>query len=310
MFNTLNKFFENFLIDNEEMCDNWKSDENQANFKKLVNSLYKKKEKKEKKKEEESDGGVEKPKKAKTAYIYFCTAERENIRNKFPELSATEITKKLGELWKSIRDDEEKIHIFKDLENKDKERYNNEMTDKVKTKKVKKVQEGPKKNTSAYIKFCKDEREKVKEELPTLSCKDIIKELGARWKALETNDPERKEYYNQLFIQDKAKYEAEYKAWKEGKANEVVDEKLPVEEDEPVEKKVEEKKPRGKGKAKKSEEPVVEEKKVEEKPKKTTKAKVSKKVEEPVVEEEILVEEEDAPPVVQEKPKRVRKPKA
>lgn len=45
---------------------------------------------------------------------------------------------------------------------------------------------------SPYIVFCKDERPKIKEEMPTLKFGDIAKELGRRWRALSPED--KREY--------------------------------------------------------------------------------------------------------------------
>ena len=46
------------------------------------------------------------PKKAKNAFLFFCQGERPVLKAKYPELKGTEITKKLGEEWKKLSDEE------------------------------------------------------------------------------------------------------------------------------------------------------------------------------------------------------------
>ena len=62
-------------------------------------------------------------------------------------------------------------------------------------KKLEKAGKSPKKRgPSAYNVFCKSERAVVKQENPEMSAKDIMSELGKRWKALSD---EEKAVYNE-----------------------------------------------------------------------------------------------------------------
>ena len=70
-----------------------------------VSSLEKKK-KKEKKKEEDGDTTTEKPKKKPTSYFLFMKETRPTVLKEHPELKVTEVSKKLGELWKALSDEE------------------------------------------------------------------------------------------------------------------------------------------------------------------------------------------------------------
>jgi hypothetical protein len=63
----------------------------------------------------------------------------------------------------------------------------------------------PKKPLCAYFLFCQDERPKVKAEFPDHSVTDIAKEMGCRWKKV---DSRRKEKY-------KERYEAARKVFKQ-----------------------------------------------------------------------------------------------
>jgi hypothetical protein len=64
-----------------------------------------------------------------------------------------------------------------------------------------------KKNKSSYMFFCADNRQAVKDECPDLNNKQIITELGARWKKLkEAGESEKLKGYETLAAQDKDRY--------------------------------------------------------------------------------------------------------
>ena len=114
--------FESPLNDNE-----MSQDELLANFlkqdsiKKLIPKESSTKNKKEK------DPAA--PKRPKSSYIIFCGAKRDEIKKKNPNMKATEITSKLGEMWKTLNDKQKQKYI--DEANKEKERYQEEMNDYV-----------------------------------------------------------------------------------------------------------------------------------------------------------------------------------
>jgi high mobility group protein B1 len=66
------------------------------------------------------------PKSSRSAYIFFCHETRPKIKEEFPEMEATLVTSKLGEMWKEIKDTEE-AKKFHELSKEDKIRYTNEM---------------------------------------------------------------------------------------------------------------------------------------------------------------------------------------
>lgn len=80
-----------------------------------------------------------KPKRGLSAYMFFCTEKRPEIMKKYPDMKFGEVGKKLGEMWKNLSD--AKKEPFKQKAIKDKERYENEMSqlNGVKPKKSKKV---------------------------------------------------------------------------------------------------------------------------------------------------------------------------
>jgi hypothetical protein len=65
------------------------------------------------------------PKRPKTSYILFCVNKREEISESNPNLSAKEIIQELGNMWRSLSDDEKTEYVT--LSNKDKHRYEEEM---------------------------------------------------------------------------------------------------------------------------------------------------------------------------------------
>jgi hypothetical protein len=151
------------------------------------------------------------PKRAKTSYIIFCVNKRQEISESNPNLSAKEIIQELGNMWRSLSD-EEKIE-YVTLSNKDKHRYEEEMKLYVPTNKEQKTQKdknlsGPKKGLSAYIFFCKKIRDSVKKENPHLNTKEITSALGKKWMSLSEKE---KEPYIKLAYEDKNRFEDEKK---------------------------------------------------------------------------------------------------
>jgi hypothetical protein len=67
-----------------------------------------------------SDG----PTRPMTAYMFFCQAERENVKRDHPTLPGKEITKKLGEKWHTLSDDQKAPFEAKQVS--DKARYESE----------------------------------------------------------------------------------------------------------------------------------------------------------------------------------------
>ena len=172
------------------------------------------KEKKSRKKK-----AVGEPKKGKSAYMFFCADERIKLKEEQPEMPPKEVLAELGARWKIFKDkDAEGVKEYEKMAADDKERYEEEkknyvpaveenQDDKKKTKK-KKAEGEPKKGKSAYIFFCADERPIIKEEHPDMPAKEILAELGARWKKLSEED---KEQYNKLAAEDKKRYEEDMK---------------------------------------------------------------------------------------------------
>ncbi len=177
------------------------------------------------------------PKRGKSAYIYFCNANREIVKNELGnDLKTTEITKELGARWNKLKEstkaaDKKLVAVYEQQAKQDKERYDGEMqgyerpsddeleektAKKGKNGKVKKVKDpsAPKRGKSAYIFFCADMRDTVRSELGNDSkATEVTKELGVRWNKLKestkVSDKKLLTKYEKMATDDKGRYEKE-----------------------------------------------------------------------------------------------------
>jgi len=170
------------------------------------------------KKETKSSKGTTdvKPKGRKTAYSIFVQTCREEHRKKNPNsnVNFAEFSKACSDRWGKMSDKEKQR--FKTLAEKDKVRYEKEMTNYVPPKgtkkgKKKKDPNAPKRALSAFFWFCADERPKVRATRPDASVGDIAKELGEKWKVCPAD---LKKKYEALASKDKQRYERESTAYK------------------------------------------------------------------------------------------------
>ena len=179
------------------------------------------------------------PKGAKSAYILFCSEERAQVKEDMPNIDSKEVLAELGKRWKVLKDnDEDRYNEFQKMAEKDKVRFKTEMEnyvpgeevekDNKKTKKTK-DKNAPKGAKSAYILFCSDERAQVKEDMPDIDSKEVLAELGKRWKALKDNDEDRYTEYQKMADKDKVRFKTEMENYVPGeeveKANKETKEK-------------------------------------------------------------------------------------
>ena len=257
--NFVTKFLENNST-NTDLLELWNSKDTQKQFNKLFNQKVKK------------DKNA--PKKGLNAYNIFCNEERLKIKEENPDIDSKSIFKELAVRWNTAKLDESLMERYQQMVLKDKERYNSELESYVPpentTKSKKKNENKPKMPKNAYMFFCEDEREKVKKEKPDLKSKDILVELGERWRKIKGTKSSAK--YEDKASNDKKRYEIEKTGLasiqEESKDEEahIENEGLQVEEEEVVVK------PKAKKATKKEDKKV--EKKEEKKPEKK---KVSKK---------------------------------
>jgi len=162
-----------------------------------------------------------KPKGRMSSYSIFVKTCREEHKKKHPNDNVVfaDFSKKCSERWKVMSDKEKQR--FHNLAEKDKARFNKEMSTYVPPKgtkkgKKKKDPNAPKRALSAFFWFCADERPKAREVRPDASVGDIAKELGEKWK----NCPaDLKKKYEALALKDKQRYERENSAYKAKEGN-------------------------------------------------------------------------------------------
>ena len=156
------------------------------------------------------------PKRGKSSYIFFCVDKRQEVIDANPDMSAKDIIKELGRVWREDTSEEEKMK-YHEQSTTDKLRYEEEMADYTPppnlgfvTEKKKAKHKGPKRARTSYIFFCTEHRPLIKEENPDMNTKEITSQLGVQWKAL--SDKEKKTYVK-LAEKDKARYEKEKSEW-------------------------------------------------------------------------------------------------
>ena len=66
-----------------------------------------------------------KPKRVKSAYLFFCEDKRELVKKNNPDIKVSDIMKELSKLWKNISPQE--LKKYEKLKEKDTERYQDEM---------------------------------------------------------------------------------------------------------------------------------------------------------------------------------------
>lgn len=193
----------------EDVKEAWTSTKNQSALKKIVNSPGRK----------VKDPNA--PKRSKSSYLFFCGDEREKIKAEDPEMSAKDITAELGARWKKLKDNNPKLVAkYEAMAKADKERYCSEKESYVPpqgadlyVEKGKKFKDpnAPKRAKSSYLFFCADNREKVKDENPDITAKEITAELGNRWNILKEDGKRQAEYqkYLDMAEKDKARYARE-----------------------------------------------------------------------------------------------------
>lgn len=195
----------------ETALESWKGQKSQIT--KLVNASTSKKKK---------DPNA--PKKPLTSYILFSNEVRKDVEKKLnrkgKDFKTTDITRKIGEMWRGLSENDKKP--YKDKAEKDKKRYKKEMESYTPSEEYaqpskKKERTGPKRPKTSFFLFCDDERANVVADSPDLKPKQVSSELGKRWKALSD---EEKAPYVEAAAKAKEKYNKEV-----GKTTEAVEPK-------------------------------------------------------------------------------------
>ena len=156
------------------------------------------------------------PKRAKSAYLFFCNEEREVVKKDHPDFKATETTAELGSRWNTLKADSSRskeMEKYAKMASDDKVRYQKDITktsvdqsDSVekpaepKKPVTKKAVVGSKKSVQkksdvvetkqlvGYQGFCQSHRDKVKKDFPKETATNITKRLATMWKSLSVDE--------------------------------------------------------------------------------------------------------------------------
>lgn len=149
------------------------------------------------------------PKRGKTAYMFFCLEQRPEVKKALGDVNQKEILAELVRRWHELKDscyfgDKQKLHAYEKNAQKDKERYLSEMTqyeggEPEHATKDELTPPPPKSSTkkstgkvTGYQLFCKENREQTKQDHPELKGSEITKRLAELWKGLGEDQNEWK----------------------------------------------------------------------------------------------------------------------
>jgi len=171
------------------------------------------------------------PKKPLSAYFQWAADNRPKLAKSNKDLGLTELTKKLGEMWKSLPSDkkskyEEKAkkeqNTYKNLLNAYKlsskhKQFEKELRDyqiMMTLKPFRKDENMPKRALSAYMLFQQEKRSSIVEANPDAKVTEIMKLVADAWKELSDKD---KEPYQKKSKQLAAKHTKELEKYKTSK---------------------------------------------------------------------------------------------
>ena len=147
-----------------------------------------------KQKKEKKDPNSDEPTKPKTAYIIFCSSERNEIIKSNPTAAHKDVTSLLGQRWKDIKaNDKDLYNKYVDIAAKEKSEYEDQMIEYIihhnipeKITKVKKIAiVKPEKPMSPFYYYLKDTENDVKLNNPTLTNKQICQIIKKKWNELK-----------------------------------------------------------------------------------------------------------------------------
>ena len=265
MMNMLNDYIQEFIESATEEYEEfgiedfsivWSKKKNQDKLQKLINSnLPTRKSSSDKKIKDDN-----KPKSARSAYIYFCNDNRQKIRDENQDMKITEITKILGQQWKELnkkagsnKKAQEQLENYKNMAIDDKKRATEELAKYVRPseeqllelkktrgrkssgEKKKKKEGYPKAPKTTWMYYAEEMRPKLVIKNPDMTGKEITTLLSTKWKEEKEKKQSKKiKKYEKMVEEDKKRYALAMEAYKkkiEEKTSDDEDKKK-VEEDE------------------------------------------------------------------------------
>ena len=195
----INKYIVDFLENNKnnnDIVSNWKNKKNQQNFFKIL------------KKTNVKIKDPEKPKRGKSAFLFYCEEHREKLKKEFPLLTVKEIVSKLGNNWQDLKkNNKEEVKKYEEMSLNDRNRYKNEMKSyvpvfnrKLTSKKEKKKSTRRSKRTKTeimYDNFLKMKISRTKRAHPELESSDVLTYLKNKWENMA--DEKKEKYYKRMY---------------------------------------------------------------------------------------------------------------
>lgn len=135
-----------------------------------------------------------KPKRPLTAFMRYSSTRRSKIRSDDPTKSMIEISKIIGEEWRNLSVVDKRP--YHDSATKDHEEY--------RIAKEKYDASKPKRPRTAYALFMKTNRAEIAEKNPSVSPRELMKFIAARWKGLNATE---KSKYDQMALEDRERWE-------------------------------------------------------------------------------------------------------
>ena len=175
----INLFINSFLVrcSSDDILEIWNNKDTQSNFIKIFKNNFSKK-------------TPNKPKKGKNSYIFFCSANREIVKENLDKgAKGKEVMTELVRLWYELKNstnesDKKKMKKYTEEAKKDNDRYKEEIENYLQSAE-KKIEDKPviiKKKTYGYINFSKEYRKGVKENNPEKTGNEITYILSSLWK--------------------------------------------------------------------------------------------------------------------------------
>ena len=160
------------------------------------------------------------PKPPLNSYMEFAADERSKIVAELGQVSTKEIGREAGLRWKNLSEEDKKKYVEKSRLNQQQYMMQKEVYEKNRgveprdcqpnRKKKKRNPLAPKLPLSSYMEFAREQRTNVLAEFGKLSLSEVGRELGKRWQSLSKDE---KEKYELKSKENRARYEAEMKAF-------------------------------------------------------------------------------------------------
>jgi len=150
----------------------------------------------------------DKPKRGKSAFLFYCEVNRKILKEKYPEMSVKEIVSKLGVDWQILKDtNSSEIENYEAMSIKDRNRYKQQMRTyipilnrkinneekKESDKKQSKRRSKRNKEEIMYENFLKSKKTRTKKSHPEFESKDLIEFLKNKWETMK--DEKKLKYY-------------------------------------------------------------------------------------------------------------------